>query len=87
MKYFLGTLEINRGGGYCEQAVIFKCDIRPAKMLWVITKSWYPTLSSIDETHKVAYFEDWMVSIRPHQWLEISKECYEHLHLIIQEVG
>ena len=87
IKYFIGTLEINRGGGYYEQTCLFTCyQTRPRNKLWDITQQWFPNVSEVDERNKLVYFDDWHIIARPSLWLEVDLKMYRKLKQIIQEM-
>lgn len=87
IKYFIGTIELDRGGGFCVQHFLFSCyKTRPSKRVWEITKDWYPNVSHIDEKRRKVFFNNWKYTATPSIWLEISREVYEQTKFIIQEV-
>ena len=86
-KYFLGTVELDRGGGYCVQTFLFTCyQERPGKRIWKIAQEWYPSVSGIDESRQLVYFNNWTIVVKSSVWLEITKEIYDSIKPIIQEV-
>lgn len=86
MKYFVGTVEVNLGGGYCVQTFLFKSDTRPGKRLWGIAQTWFSNPIEISEVKRIVYYHEWTTAVRPDSWKEINEETYNVLKSIIQEV-
>ena len=84
IKYFIGKVEINRGGGFCVETILFACyKTKPSKKLWQISQEWFPDVSEVDEKKQITYFNNWTVTVKPNVWMEVSHDTYKAVSPII----